>query len=74
MAGEAIRSFADPDTEFELVRSDTPVDADGYKLGEPTGEVKCLVCKQSAAAPEYINHLPGCQQSDVTSRWYALNH
>jgi len=74
MADEAVRSFAAPDTEFTLVRSDTPVDVDGYKLGEPTGEVQCAECQRTAAAPEYISHLPDCPQSDVTSRWYADTH
>lgn len=70
----SMRSFADPDTEFELVRSDTPVDVDGLKLGEPTGEVRCSECGQVAGAPEYIPHLPGCAQRDVTSRWYDKMH
>ncbi|GGO03745.1 hypothetical protein [Haloarcula pellucida] len=68
------RSFADPDTLFELVRSDTPVDVDGFKMGEPTGEVRCRECKKVAAAPEYIPHLPGCSQNDVTSNWYEQTH
>jgi len=69
-----MRSFADPDTEFVLEKSDTPVDVDGYKLGEPTGEVSCAECQQSAGAPEYINHKPGCDQSDVRSRYYEQLH
>ncbi|MBX0325776.1 hypothetical protein EGH21_22420 [Halomicroarcula sp. F13] len=68
------RSFADPDTLFTLIRSDTPVDVDGFKLGEPTGEVECDECGQSAAAPEYINHLPDCSQADVRSEWYYDIH
>jgi len=68
------RSFADPDTEFRLVRSDTPVDVDGFKLGEPTGEVRCAECGQVSAAPEYIPHLPTCSQGDVTSQWYDSVH
>lgn len=39
-----VRSFADPDTEFAIERSGTPVDVDGFKLGEPTGDVCCLRC------------------------------
>jgi len=68
------RSFADPETTFELVRSDTPVDVDGFKLGEPTGEVRCDECGQIAGAPEYIPHCPTCSQGDVTSRWYDQTH
>jgi|GEM_PF-3296711 len=29
---------------------------------------------QSAAAPEYIAHLPGCEQSDVKSEWWKDTH
>jgi hypothetical protein len=72
------RSFADPDTHFSLVRSETPVDVDGYKLGEPTGEVECCCCGASAAAPEYIAHdsVDGeeCDQAGVTSRYYDDLH
>jgi hypothetical protein len=69
-----VRSFSDPDTEFILEKSDTPVDVDGFKLGEPTGEVSCAECGQSAGAPEYIPHLPECPQADVRSRYYAELH
>lgn len=68
------RSFTDPETHFELVRSETPVDVDGFKLGEPTGEVECCCCGASAAAPEYIAHEDGCAQADVTSRYYDDLH
>jgi len=68
------RSFADPDTEFELVKSDTPVSVDGHALDEPTGEVRCVECGRISAAPEYIPHLPTCPQGDVTSRWYDQMH
>lgn len=68
------RSFADEDTEFRLVRSDTPVDVDGYKIHEPTGEIECEECGHRAAAPEYINHEETCDQADVTSRWYDRLH
>ncbi|QLH81004.1 hypothetical protein [Halosimplex pelagicum] len=72
--GERTRSFSDPDTLFELVRSDTPVWDDGFKMGEPTGEVVCEGCGASAAAPEYINHDKDCSQRDVTSEWYDELH
>lgn len=72
MAGK--RSFADPDTEFTLERSDTPITADGFKMGEPTGEVTCDECGRTAGAPEYIPHLPTCSQSDVRSEWYYKTH
>jgi hypothetical protein len=68
------RSFSDPDTHFRLLRSNTPVNVDGFKLGEPTGEVVCEECGQSAAAPEYIPHLKHCSQSDVRSRFWERTH
>lgn len=74
MSGDDHRSFADPETEFILEKSDTPVDVDGLKIGEPTGEVTCSECGRSAAAPEYIAHLPDCPQSDVRSRWWWQTH
>ena len=52
------RSFADADTEFVLIKSETPVSVDGFKLGEPTGEVQCAACGKVAAAPAYIPHEP----------------
>ncbi|WP_135302623.1 hypothetical protein [Haloarcula amylovorans] len=68
------RSFADPETLFELVRSQTPVDVDGFKIGEPTGQIRCNECGRSAAAPAYIPHLPDCPQRDVTSNYYDETH
>jgi hypothetical protein len=69
-----MRSFTDPDTEFVLEKSDTPASVDGVNLGEPTGEVICAECGQSAGAPEYINHKPNCSQSDVYSEYYLELH
>jgi len=68
------RSFTDPDTEFRLGRSDTPVTEDGYKLGELTGEVICEACEQSAGNIDAINHLPDCPQSDVVSKYWRETH
>ncbi|MDS0280325.1 hypothetical protein NDI85_21300 [Halomicroarcula sp. S1AR25-4] len=65
------RSFADPDTLFELVRSDTPVDVDGYKLGEPTGKIKCDECGAVAKNIDEIPHTQGCSQRFVLSVWFV---
>jgi len=67
-------SFADPDTHFRLIRSETPVDVDGFKIDEPTGEIECEECGHRAGAPEYINHDADCPQRGVTSRWYEQLH
>jgi len=70
------RSFADPDTEFELLRSDTPVDVDGYKLGEPK-KLQCPECGASVLlTPEpspgvdELQHHPQCPQRWVRSEWW----
>lgn len=66
-----MRSFADPDTEFELLRSDTPVDVDGYKLGELTGDVKCAECGAVAENIDEVPHDHDCSQRWVASHWWA---
>lgn len=72
------RSFSDPDTHFALIRSKTSIDVDGFRRGEPTGEVECEECGHSASAPEYIAHgrVDGeqCPQSNVTSEYYEELH
>lgn len=68
-----MRSFADPDTHFRIVRSDTPVSVDGYALGEPTGEVSCAECQATAMNVDEIPHRHGCSQRFVHSQWYAEN-
>lgn len=59
------RSFADPDTEFELVRSGVPLDVDGHKLGAPTGLVVCGECHRAAMDVSMIRHAQDCDQRDV---------
>lgn len=67
------RSFADPDTEFEIVRSETPLDVDGFKIHEPTGEIRCEECGEQALRPEDIHEENSeCKQADVTSRYERL--
>lgn len=65
------KSFTDPDTEFKIIRSKTPVDVDGFKLGEPTGEIECCACGRSADVVEEIPHTPECSQRFVISRFWA---
>jgi len=68
------RSFTDPATEFRLLRSETPVDVDGYKFGELTGEVECLECGRSSGNIDTIAHEKNCSQRDVLSRWWRETH
>jgi hypothetical protein len=46
--------FSDRETHYRIVRSTTPVTADGYKLGEPI-EVECDYCGARAG---HIDGLP----------------
>ena len=65
------RSFSDPSTEFHLERSDTPVNVDGFKLGELTGEVTCLECDKTGENIDEIPHAPQCEQRWVRSDWWV---
>ncbi|PSP80155.1 hypothetical protein BRC81_02905 [Halobacteriales archaeon QS_1_68_20] len=67
-------SFADPDTEFALARSGTPVDVDGHKVHAPTGEVICLGCWHAGSNVDEIEHAPDCDQQDVHSEWWRETH
>lgn len=76
-----MRSFANPDTHYELVREEMPVGDGGLTAVRPTGEVRCLgecpdgtVCGRVAAAPEYIPHQEGCDQADTYSEWWIDTH
>lgn len=73
MAADDHRSFADPGTEFELVRSDAGAQ-DGHHVGELTGEVRCAVCGAQAVNVDRIDHdcVDGepCPQRDVRSDWF----
>lgn len=64
------KSFSDEDTRFELIKSDTPVTVDGFALGEPTGEVQCDECGESAMNVDEIPHRKHCSQRFVRSRWW----
>jgi len=64
------RSFSDPKTHFRLVRSDTPITDDGFKLGELTGEIVCLACGESHDNIDEIPHEDDCAQRFVRSQWW----
>lgn len=65
-----MRSFADPDTHFHVVVSHTPVTEDGFKMGEPTGEVRCCECGAVDEIVEDIPHDPDCSQRFVVSEYW----
>lgn len=73
-----MRSFADAETHFAIVPSDSPITVDGYAKGEP----KSLECDECGAhvlidGPDghqtTIDDLPhdrDCSQRGVVSRYY----
>jgi hypothetical protein len=75
----SLRSFADEDTSFRIVKSGTPPSVDGLAITEP----KFLECAECDArvridGPEghttTIDNLPhdrDCPQRDVVSRYYC---
>jgi hypothetical protein len=72
-----VRSFSDPETEFRIVASETSVDVDGYKLGEPKFLEcpYCAACVQITPDPsdpgiEELPHATACPQRDVKSEWW----
>lgn len=65
-----MRHFGDEDTNFEIVRSRTPVDVDGFKLNEPTGEIRCDECGGVAKNIDEIPHDNDCPQRFTHSWWY----
>lgn len=74
LAGTPYRSFTRSDTNFTLVRSQTPIDVDGFKIGEMTGLVKCDCCGQTGKDIDEIPHAEGCAQSDVHSWFWLVKH
>lgn len=65
------RTPFDPDTEYELIRSETPISDDGFKIGEPLGLVKCCECNAIAKNIDEIPHDPNCSQRFARSDWWA---
>lgn len=65
-----MKSFSDPDTHFEIVKSQTPVTVDGFALHEPTGEIRCEECGRSHHVVEEIPHEKDCPQRGVVSRFW----
>lgn len=66
----------DPDVEYIIERSETPVDVDGYKLGEPARLV-CGACGEAvpltptpSAGVDLFPHKRDCPQRKARSEWY----
>lgn len=66
-----MRSFSHPTTHFRLLKSDTPPTVDGFAIGEPTGLVSCIECRESNHNVDEIPHKPMCSQRYIKSRWWV---
>jgi hypothetical protein len=66
-----MRSFADPDTHFEIVREEQELDRGGLTAVRPTGEVRCVACGEVAENVDDFPHAQDCPQRFVHSSWYA---
>ncbi|MFC7044319.1 hypothetical protein ACFQH6_20620 [Halobacteriaceae archaeon GCM10025711] len=67
-------SFSDPDTHYRVIRSDTPIDVDGFNLGEPTGEIQCEECGAEHLNVDEIPHEPWCSQRYVKSLFWQHHY
>lgn len=56
------KNALDRDTEYRVVRSETSIDIDGFRVGEPTGEIECCACGRSAMNIDEIPHTQECPQ------------
>lgn len=74
----SLRSFSDPETEFEIIKSGTPPSVDGLAITEPKW-LECAECNARVRidGPEgqqtTIDNLPhdkNCSQRDVVSRYF----
>jgi len=66
-----MKSFADPDTYFEIVRKEVQVGRGGLTAVRPTGEVRCRECGRVAENVDDFPHAQDCPQRFVHSKWYA---
>lgn len=73
-----MRSFADRDTEFELLIAGEGDRGDGHQVGEPFG-LRCVVCGARVeidaadghqTAIDDLPHDRRCSQRDVVSAWF----
>lgn len=66
----------DPDTEYVLERSDTPVSEDGYKIGEPKRLVcggcgaSVLLTEEPSPGVDDLSHERDCPNRWARSEWW----
>lgn len=74
------RSPFDPDTEFTIERSESPISEDGYKIGEPK-ILSCEFCNASVLITEDpsspgvddLSHERDCPQRFARSQWWRAH-
>lgn len=66
----------DPDVEYEIQRSETPVSVDGYKLGEPKWfacaecGARVLLTEEPSPGLDELQHEPDCSQRFARTEWW----
>lgn len=68
---QCIKSFADPDTHFEIVTTEVVVGRGGLTAERPTGLLRCEECGAVSHNIDDFPHDPNCSQRFVHSRWYV---
>lgn len=71
-----MKDVFDPDTEFVIERSETPVSEDGYKHNEPK-YLTCAHCsarelltEEPSAGVDELQHDPDCPQRWARTPWW----
>lgn len=77
MQGSGRMTPWDPDTHYTVVRSETPVSEDGYKIQEPK-YLECdgcgarvLITEDPSAGIDELSHDRDCPQRWARSDWWA---
>jgi len=73
-----MRSFADPETHFEIVPSGSPPSVDGLAISEPkylrcsecTAQVRIDSPDETQTTIDDLPHDRGCSQRAVKSEWW----
>ncbi|ELZ35396.1 hypothetical protein [Halorubrum tebenquichense] len=78
----SLRSFADPQTHFEIVPSGSPPSVDGLAISEPK-YLRCSECgaqvridgpDETQTTIDDLPHDRSCSQRDVVSEWWESQY
>lgn len=77
MQGSGRMTPWDKSTHYSIIKSETPVDVDGYKIGEPK-KIRCdgcgaeeLLTPDPSAGVDDLQHDRDCPQRFARSEWWA---